>query len=76
MHYVYVLRALKDSGFYIGYSANLRKTFSEHVTGGSFATSHRGPRQLTYYEAYLSQADVPGRERDSAGLVIKENAER
>src|SRR6266446_2553158 len=35
MHYVYVLRSLKDSGFYIGYSANLRKRFSEHVTGGS-----------------------------------------
>ena len=76
MHFVYVLRALKDSGFYIGYSANLRKRFSEHVSGGSFGTSRRGPWQLIYYEAYLNQADVLGRERDSAGLVIKENAER
>ena len=63
MHYVYVLRSLKDNGFYIGYSANLRKRFSEHVTGGSFATSHRGPWQLIYYEAYLNQADALGRER-------------
>jgi putative endonuclease len=63
MHYVYVLRSLKDSGVYIGYSANLRKRFSEHVTGGSFATSHRGPWQLIYYEAYLNQADALGRER-------------
>jgi four helix bundle protein len=37
--------------------------FSEHVTGGSFATSHRGPWQLIYYEAYLNQADALGRER-------------
>jgi hypothetical protein len=47
MHYVYVLRLLKDSGFYIGYSAYLRKRFSEHVTGGSFAASSRSPWQLT-----------------------------
>ena len=63
MHYVYVLGSLKDNGFYIGYSANLRKRFSEHLTGGSFATSHRGPWQLIYYEAYLKQADALGRER-------------
>jgi putative endonuclease len=62
MHYVYVLRSLKDNGFYIGYSANLRKRFSEHVTGGSFATCHRGPWQLIY-EAYLNQADALGREQ-------------
>ena len=63
MHYVYVLRSLKDSGFYIGYSANLRKRLTEHVTGESFATSHHGPWQLVYYEAYLNQADALGRER-------------
>jgi len=63
MHYVYVLRPLKDSGFYIGYSANLRKRFSEHVTAGSFATSHREPWKLTYYEVYLEQADAIGREK-------------
>ena len=63
MHYVYVLRSLKDNGFYIGYSANLRKRFSEHVTGGSFAASHRGPWQLIYYEAYLERDDALGRER-------------
>jgi len=63
MHYVYVLRSLKDSGFYIGYSPNLRKRLTEHVTGESFATSHHGPWQLIYYEAYLNQADALGRER-------------
>jgi hypothetical protein len=26
-----VLRSLKENGFYIGYSANLQKRFSEHV---------------------------------------------
>jgi putative endonuclease len=63
MHYVYVLRSTNDNGFYIGYSANLRKRFSEHVTGGSFATSHRGPWKLIYYEAYVEQRDALGREK-------------
>jgi putative endonuclease len=63
MHYVYVLRSTTDDGFYIGYSANLRKRFSEHVIGGSFATSHRGPWKLIYYEAYLERDDALGRER-------------
>jgi len=62
MHYVYVLRSVRDSGFYIGYSANLRR-FSKHVTGGSFATSHRGSWKLIYYEAYLERDDTLARER-------------
>ena len=63
MHYVYALRSVSDQGLYIGYSANLRKRFSQHITGEAFATSHRGPWQLIYYEAYLNQADALGRER-------------
>jgi putative endonuclease len=63
MYYVYVLRSTADDGFYIGYSANLRKRFEQHVQGDSLATSHRGPWKLVYYEAYLEQADAIGRER-------------
>ena len=63
MHYVYVLRSVSDGGFYIGYSANLRKRFEQHLQGDSFATSYRGPWKLIYYEAYLEQADALGRER-------------
>jgi len=63
MHYVYVLRSLTDDGFYIGYSANLRKRVDQHSRADSFATSHRGPWKLIYYEVYLNQADALGRER-------------
>jgi putative endonuclease len=63
MHYVYVLRSLTDDGFYIGYSANLRKRFEQHSQGNSFATSHGGPWKLIYYEAYLEQSDALGREK-------------
>lgn len=63
MHYVYMLRSMTDDGFYIGYSANLRKRLRQHSRGDSFATSYRAPWKLIYYEAYLEQADALGRER-------------
>jgi putative endonuclease len=63
MHYVYVLRSVTDDGFYIGYTANLRKRFEQHSQGNSFATSYRGPWKLIYYEAYLEQSDALGREK-------------
>jgi putative endonuclease len=63
VHYVYVLRSTSDSGFYIGYPANLRKRFAQHGQRNVFATSYRGPWKLIYYEAYIEQADALGRER-------------
>jgi putative endonuclease len=63
MHYVYVLRSTSDGGLYIGYSANLRRRFQQHVQGDSFATSYRGSWTLMYYEAYLERDDALGRER-------------
>jgi len=62
MHYTYVLQSESDRGLYIGYSANLRRRLSEHQSGGSFATSYRGPWRLIYYEAYLDERDARGRE--------------
>jgi putative endonuclease len=61
--YVYVLRSLGDSSFYIGYSSNLKQRILQHRSGKSRATAHRGPWKLVYYEAYLDQADALGREK-------------
>jgi putative endonuclease len=58
-----VLRSISDDGLYIGYSANLRKRFTQHIQGSAFATSYRGPWKLIYYEAYLERDDALGRER-------------
>ena len=63
MHYLYVLRSVSDDGLYIGYSANLRRRFTQHVEGGAFATSYRRPWKLIYYESYLDKADALGREK-------------
>jgi len=49
--------------FYIGFSTNLRARLRQHQDGESFATSHRGPWKLIYYEAYTEREDAEGREK-------------
>ena len=63
MFYVYVLYSIADNGFYIGFTADLKRRLSEHKKGASFATSYRGPWRLIYYEAYTERLDAEGRER-------------
>ena len=63
MYYVYVLHSIKDDGFYIGFSTNLRTRLRQHQDGESFATFHRGPWKLIYYEAYTEREDAEGREK-------------
>src|SRR6266576_4240989 len=63
MFYVYVLRSKKDSGLYIGYSADLRRRVALHKQSDARATASRGPWELIYCEAYVEQADALGRER-------------
>jgi putative endonuclease len=63
MFYVYLLHSITDNGFYIGYSTDLRRRLIEHKQGASFATKHRGPWNLIYYEAYIDQRDAQGGER-------------
>jgi putative endonuclease len=63
MHYVYVLRSIKDGRFYVGYTANLRRRLPEHNAGMVASTKHRTPFKLIYYEACTQQADALKRER-------------
>jgi predicted GIY-YIG superfamily endonuclease len=56
--YVYVLRSESDSGFYIGFSTNLRARLRQHQDGESLATKSRGPWKLIYYEAYTEREDA------------------
>ncbi|MFL6599387.1 MAG: GIY-YIG nuclease family protein [Chthoniobacterales bacterium] len=63
MHYVYVLRPVRDDRLYVDYSSNLQRRLQQYSQATSFATSHRGPWKLIYYEAYLERSDAPGREK-------------
>ena len=63
MFYVYLLHSTKDNGFYIGYSTDLKRRFSQHTRGAPFATKSRGPWKFIYYEAYTEREDAGGREK-------------
>jgi putative endonuclease len=63
MFYVYILHSESDRGLYIGFSTDLRRRMKEHREGKAFATSHRRPWRLIYYEAYLEEEDALGREK-------------
>ena len=63
MFYFYVLQSNKDRNLYFGYSADLKRRLAEHTKGKVEATCARCPLRLIYYEAYLSEEDARGRER-------------
>ena len=63
MYYVYVLKSKKDSRFYVGYTANLRKRLDLHNEGKVESTKHRRPLELVYYVACLKKEDALHREK-------------
>ncbi len=62
MHYVYVLRSLKDRNFYTGYTTDLWQRVADHNAGKARTTRHRRPLELIYYEAYLLPKDAKAHE--------------
>jgi putative endonuclease len=63
MYYTYILQSHKDSGFYTGFSEDLRKRVEAHKAGKVAATKYRLPIQLIFYEAYLNKYDALRREQ-------------
>ena len=56
MHYVYLLRSLKDPAqTYIGCTANLKQRFETHNSGGSIHTAVFRPWELVMYLAFASE---------------------
>jgi putative endonuclease len=63
MHYVYVLKGIKDKKMYTGCTKDLRKRFNEHNSGNVPSTKGRGHFRLIYYEASLNIEDAFNREK-------------
>ncbi|NPA79475.1 MAG: GIY-YIG nuclease family protein [Thermotogae bacterium] len=61
--YVYVLRSLKDRGYYIGYTSNLERRIEFHNAGRQRSTRHRRPWRLVYYEEFSSRSEAIRREK-------------
>lgn len=63
MYYTYVLQSLKDEGFYVGFTQDLKLRFEGHKKGQVDSTRDRRPFELIYYEACQNQADAIKREK-------------
>lgn len=71
MHYVYVLKSLKDQMSYIGSTNDLKERFALHNKGEVPSTKPRRPLKLVYYEAYADETDARLREKS---LKLKSRA--
>ena len=61
--WVYILKSSKDNKLYIGSTTDLKKRILEHQLGKVFATKHRLPVTLVYYEAYTEEWMARKREK-------------
>jgi len=63
MHYVYILKSLKDEGFYVGCTENLEKRIEEHNSGKTLSLKKRRPLEIIYVEKYDKVEDAYNREK-------------
>ena len=63
MYYVYMLKSLKDTMLYTGYTDNLQRRLYEHNKGLVESTKKRCPLELIYYEWSLNKRDAQTREK-------------
>lgn len=53
---------MKDKKFYIGYTGNLIRRYTEHQQGKNISTAKRRPLELIFYEAFRKKEDALRRE--------------
>ncbi len=61
-YYTYILKSGKDGKLYTGSTNDLRKRLKQHNNGLSTHTKGRGPFEVIYYEACLSEEKARSRE--------------
>jgi putative endonuclease len=62
--YVYVLRSVNDSWYYVGCSVDPQRRLIEHNSGESKSTRARRPYELAYAERFLNLSSARKREQE------------
>ena len=74
-HYVYILKSLKDSKYYIGETANVQARLDFHNNGQQRSTKNRIPFELIKVEEYPNRFEALKRERQikswKGGMAFK-----
>ncbi len=63
MYYVYIIRSLKDGGYYIGYTNNLERRLQDHNRGKCKSVKYRGSFELVCKEGFETKLEACRRER-------------
>ncbi|MDM7999172.1 MAG: GIY-YIG nuclease family protein [Dehalococcoidia bacterium] len=68
MHYVYILRSLKDGRLYTGSTGDVAERVASHNRGATPSTRKRRPFELVYVEECAAKASALARERQLKSL--------
>jgi len=63
MHYVYVLKSLKDRNLYVGRTENIKQRLLDHKNGKVLITKNRRPLKFVYAEVSNVVKDAAHREK-------------
>ncbi len=63
MFWVYVLRSLKDGGFYVGMTEDVEKRLTRHQKGSVRSTKHRRPLKVIHTEKFATGGETREREK-------------
>lgn len=64
MYYVYILKSLKDQGFYVGCTKNIEKRILEHNKGKTISLKNRRPLIVVYSEKHDNVNNAYAREKE------------
>ena len=70
--YTYILKSLKDNGYYYGHTKDLENRLQKHNCGKVRSTKSRCPFVLHYYETFESKSEAYQQElffKSSAGKI-------
>jgi len=63
-YYVYILKSLKDSNYYIGSTQDLYSRIRRHNQGRSKYTKAKMPRNLVFFEEHPDRSSAVRREEE------------
>ncbi len=76
MIYTYILKSLKDKGYYVGITKNINERLEKHNKGGVISTKNRKPFKLVKYESFNNYLQARNREKEikayKGGVKFKE----
>ena len=63
MWYIYIIKSVQNSKYYVGCTNNIERRLSEHNNGYNIATQKGKPWNIVHYEKFNNQQEAYSREK-------------